>query len=178
MPRFQESDLTFDFPASWRVRAFDNHRFYQAISGQGLKAVDFVILHPDGKLWLMEVKNYQPRQDEAGAPYPLTLPTPQELADQLGQKLVDSRRILRIIDRYYQRKWYYRWRLSWSAWWPFPKPDSDLLFWNEAAVRLAQEQDVPILFLQLEAQDLYFRRSITSRLSDGGERWEVMEEGF
>ena len=56
MPRFIESDLTFDFPASWRVRAFDDHHFYQAISGQGLKAVDFLVLHPDGQLWLMEVK--------------------------------------------------------------------------------------------------------------------------
>ena len=36
----------------------DEHRFYSYVSGRGFKGVDFIGLSYEGKLLLLEVKNY------------------------------------------------------------------------------------------------------------------------
>ncbi len=174
MPKFIESDLIFNFPASWKVRAFDDHRFYQAISGKGLKAVDFLILHPNGSLWLMEVKNYVPRKDAGGQIHPIDLPEPAYLSQQLAEKITDSQRVLKVINLYYRRKWYYRFRLWCSSWYPFALPDSDLLFWTKAAKRSDEHPLQAVLYLQTEQHDLHFRRSISQALQQMPQSWKIM----
>ncbi|MEL6141383.1 MAG: hypothetical protein AAFQ37_11540 [Bacteroidota bacterium] len=142
MPTFQESDLTFSFPHSWTVRKYDAHRFYQGLSGYGLKAVDFIILLPDGRLCLAEVKNYHPRQNEHGEDHPITRKKAAKLAKSLARKYTDSLHAIRIIREFYQRKWYHRWgyflygRLGYWT---------DLQFWHEAARRAEGQLPVTIL---------------------------------
>ncbi len=144
METYQESGLSFSFPASWEVRKYDSHHFYQALSGHGLKAVDFICLLPDEQLCLIEVKNYHPRPSEDGRFHAVHRKKASDLADNLAKKYGDSMRAIRVISRYYRTKWYYRWRLRLlpSAIFGFR---SDLHFWTEAARRL--DKNPAVIFL-------------------------------
>jgi len=144
VPDFHESDLLFSFPRNWVVRKYDDHTFYQGLSGYGLKAVDFVILLPDGRLCLMEVKNYHPRRDERGREHPVDRKKAGALAKRLSEKYTDSLRVIGVIRKYYRRKWYYRWRYSLGRYLPLGYR-TDLLFWHEAARRAEGQLPVSIL---------------------------------
>lgn len=148
MSSFLESGLVFSFPPAWQLRKYDEHTFYRGLSGRGLKAVDFIVLLPDGRLCLIEVKNYHSRQSKDGQFHPVERPKASELANRLTDKYTDSARAIRVIDRYYRSKWYYRLRSL-----LFPAHlfgyRSDLQFWTEAARRLAGTQPT-LLLLWLE----------------------------
>ncbi|MEM6398329.1 MAG: hypothetical protein AAF741_18400 [Bacteroidota bacterium] len=171
--QFVESGLPFSFPADHWVRAFDEHRFYQAISGHGLKAVDFAVLPPEGPLQLIEVKNYHPRLDEQGIPYPVVHPTVDDLVEQLISKYSDSQRIIRVVDSYYQRKWYFRLQLQIASQVPKLFPDSDLLFWTRAEQRNQQFEPQPVLFLAIPELLLDFRRSVAEKLAKENPHWKI-----
>ncbi|MEM8583839.1 MAG: hypothetical protein AAGF87_06200 [Bacteroidota bacterium] len=173
--QFIESDLPFTFPPDHWVRAFDEHRFYKAISGQGLKAVDFAVLPPTGPLQLIEVKNYHPRLDAEGAPYPVNWPTVDQLVEQLIGKYEDSQRIIRIVNSYYQRKWYFRVQLHLASYLPVIWSDSDLLFWTSAAKRSEFEQPQAVLHLVGPDHLLDFRRSVIEQLSRESPSWQFNE---
>jgi len=57
-----EGNLTFCFPAGWKVCKFDESSFYrnqfQRVCG-GAKAVDVVALSPEHCAWLIEIKDYR-----------------------------------------------------------------------------------------------------------------------
>lgn len=144
MQHYQESDIDFSFPAGWAVRKYDDHRFYRGLSGHGLKAVDFIILLPDGRLCLMEVKNYLPRTGKMGRQHAVTRKPAKKLAADLTKKYADSGRAINVISRYYASKWYYRWRYALGKYFAF-QYRSDLLFWHEAARRA--QSDLPNLVL-------------------------------
>lgn len=142
----QESGLEFDFPAHWSVRKYDSHRFYKGLSSVGLKAVDFIVLPDSDDLWLIEVKNYQPRVAKGRKYIPEIKPT-EQLADSIHQKFRDSLRAVRIIYQYYQRNWFFRIigpylrRAS-----PYT---SDWQFWQEA-YRRGQSTSPPKLLIWIE----------------------------
>lgn len=129
---FPESDLHFRFPDDWVVRKFDATRAYQSLSGHGLKGVDFIALSPDGKLWLMEVKNYRPRFVD-GKEYRAKRRRPGELVGLVDKKFKDSQRLLQIVDVALRRNWWFslweRYRMV------FPDKDSNYWFWTEAKRR-------------------------------------------
>lgn len=166
MQHFKESDINFSFPNGWAVRKYDDHRFYQGLSGYGLKAVDFVILLPDGRLCLMEVKNYLPRTDAAGKLHTVERKRAKKLAANLAKKYADSSRAINVIQRYYRSKWYFRWRYAVGKLFPF-RYRSDLLFWNEAARR--SQNDLPtLILLWLETPSLAkrYRTKVYAHLAD------------
>ncbi|MEM9835846.1 MAG: hypothetical protein AAF828_05060 [Bacteroidota bacterium] len=167
MQLFLESDLQFIFPAAWTVRKYDEHHFYHALSGHGLKAVDFIALSPDGRLILVEVKNYCPRMDQTGTPYPVVRKKASQLAESLAKKYSDSLRAIRVVQQYYQRKWYYR--LSYQllrllgSWGHF----SELVFWNEAAKRSNHPIPVSIiLWLETPKAAKKYRTKIYAHLTN------------
>lgn len=152
MQDFQESNIDFSFPSAWAIRKYDDHRFYQGLSGYGLKAVDFVMLLPDGRLCLMEVKNYLPRTGTSGQVHAVERKRPKKLATSLAKKYADSRRAINVIQKYYNSKWYFRWRYAVGRYFAF-RYRSDLLFWQEVARR--SQNDLPILVvLWLETPEL------------------------
>lgn len=62
MSKFQESNLNFDFKgAGWSVVKYDEHVAHGKISNvvQPTKAVDFLGIYNDKKLYFVEVKNYR-----------------------------------------------------------------------------------------------------------------------
>lgn len=165
MKTYLESALSFSFPATWAVRKYDSHHFYQALSGHGLKAVDFICLLPDGQLCLMEVKNYQPRLGKDGRFHTVHRKKASDLAKNLAKKYSDSARAIRVISRYYRTKWYYRWRLR-----LFPAAlfgyRSDLQFWAEAAQRLDNNQPtLLLLWLETPKASKRYRSSIYAHLN-------------
>jgi hypothetical protein len=105
---FKESGLTFSFPRSWKVIKWDAHRFFGYVSGRGFKGVDFMALH-DEKLYLIEVKNYKNRRsNDKEHPFNLILADPNLYAEIFLQKFSDSFTLIRIIEKYYLRKYFFK----------------------------------------------------------------------
>jgi len=140
---FAESDLLFSFPDDWVVRKFDDTVAYQSLSGYGLKGVDFIALSPDGKLWLMEVKNYRPRQNK-GKEYRASRRQPRELAAHVAKKFTDTHRLLRIVDASLRKNWYRRIKLLYLERLR-PNTESNYWFWSEAKRRADQADSVRYL---------------------------------
>lgn len=147
MPQtFSESDLIFSFPDEWVVRKFDKTLAYRSLSGHGLKGVDFIALTPDGKLWLIEVKNYRPRFSNTRE-YRAHRPRPEGLAKKVGRKFTDTRRLLRIVNKALRSKWWFRVWLRYRRWLPGRK--SSYRFWTEAHERSADDRKlVYVLWLE------------------------------
>ncbi|MEM9886473.1 MAG: hypothetical protein AAF849_11330 [Bacteroidota bacterium] len=106
---FIESDIRFSFHAAWKVRKYDAHPFYQAMSGVGMRAVDFVGINNENELFLMEVKNYRnrPEKERERILEKISLPKPP-LAETLTQKMEETQAGIRAISTYLNKKWWYR----------------------------------------------------------------------
>lgn len=62
MSNFQESGINFKFQSpQWTVVKYDEHLAHKKVSNalQPTKAVDFLGIHDNGQLFLIEVKNYR-----------------------------------------------------------------------------------------------------------------------
>lgn len=105
---YQESRLEFRFGQHWQVNKYDDHRFYRALSGAGLKGVDFIGIWKTQKLVLIEVKNYKlifptkapPIEKQILGSLPLLLET-------MTYKIEDTFLAVNTIIKYYQRRWWY-----------------------------------------------------------------------
>jgi len=106
---FQESGFSFEFPNSWTVVKFDDHRFYKYLSGDGFKGVDFLCLNEKGELIFLEVKNYLNQYIADGIdPGDNLIQYPENYALEYWNKYLDSIHLIRLIHKYYLRKWWYR----------------------------------------------------------------------
>lgn len=95
----QEGEQALQFGQGWRVLKVDEHPYYRYISGQGLKAVDYMALHPDWGLYLIELKDYrQPLTDEQRA----------ALEVVLMAKVNDTKTLIRSVVSRYRKTWRYR----------------------------------------------------------------------
>lgn len=131
---FTESDQTVSFPSDWWVIKLDEHRYYRRLSGQGLKAVDFLALHDDFGLMLIELKNYHGR------------PVPADLGLTMEEKSADTARLIHIVNRYLQRKLYYRIFFSWLKWYRIC--DREWIFWYKAQQQIEKGNTVKLLDVQ------------------------------
>jgi len=106
---FTESGLVFTFPKNWSVIKSDDHRFYNYVSGTGLKSVDFIALDGTKHMYLIEVKNYKDRFEDNGrtAMEPI-LANPKDFTKKIIQKFEDSLQLIRVIHKYYRRKFWFR----------------------------------------------------------------------
>ena len=139
MTTLQESRLQFTFPEDWIVKRFDTTPAYRSLSGHGLKGVDFISLTPDDGIWLIEVKNYRGWGGQAATVAPID---PCILAEQCYQKFADSERLIDLVYRAMQKKWWGRIKLLTYRLFTRPRPSSPHWFWNEAARRLAGRDQV------------------------------------
>lgn len=163
MNTFEESDLRLSFPESWIVRKFDETPAYHSVSGHGLKGVDFLCLAPEGRLWLVEVKNYRRRKQE----HRTLRRSPEALAEHVGRKIADSKRLIRIVNRAFQRSWWIRLRLAWYALRPGPRPDSHYWFWAEAERRLAWPRRLTcLLWLETPEPGVHYEEAVAESLDE------------
>ncbi len=110
MNTFVESGFEFSFAPRWQVIRYDQHRFFNYLSGYGLKGVDFIAIDlKTRELWLMEIKNFAPADWQGESPtMDLVLSTPENYAEKMIAKFNDSLRLLKIIHDFYHKKWWYR----------------------------------------------------------------------
>ena len=100
-------------------------------------------MSPDGKLWLIEVKNYRPRiSDRDGREYRAQRKTPALLAEDIATKFQDSQRLIRIVDAYLRRRWWRRLQLWWYVFRGKPNVNSNYWFWSEARRRCEEKSGV------------------------------------
>lgn len=172
---FKESGLVFQFPASWTVFKYDEHRFYSYLSGSGLKGIDFIAIHGN-ELILIEVKNYTDRiVKENFDPMKGLLSEPETYVEHYWRKFEDTFRLLDIIELYYHRKWWYR--LIFQRFKTlFSKKETiktETGFWSRAIEILQTMEGVRlVLWLELapsfdsqEAQELhdYFQKALRAK---------------
>lgn len=96
--RFTEREVEVLFDNEWTVIKLDEHRYYRRLSGQGIRGVDFMSVHPIFGLVLIELKNYTDGADSI----------PEGLHKVMEAKQHDTLRLIRIINAYYQRQLYFR----------------------------------------------------------------------
>jgi len=154
MTQFEESGLTFQFNADWVVNKYDEHRYFRRFAGEGLKGVDFLGIYKKEELVLIEVKNYRIRYKEKPpiAIYHI-LENPEILADKVLQKAKDTLQVIRVINKFYQRNWFYR------IWMPIlrllrnsSRTANTWLFWTRAQVLVERKRLKVILWLENEEE--------------------------
>lgn len=102
-----ESDLQFQFDATWLIKKYDNNRYYKIISGKGLSAVDFVGLWKEEVVFI-EVKNYRNRPiQEFGRTRSKVEGMPPPLVAIFKEKVEESIQGISVIRTYLRRKWVY-----------------------------------------------------------------------
>ena len=163
MNTFRESDLEIAFPDDWIVRKFDATAAFRSISGQGLKGVDFLCLAPRRELWLVEIKNFRPRaahRTEARR-------HPRDLAQHVGAKFADSKRLIHIMNRALRTKWWSGPLRFWYRIVRVERPRSHYWFWLEAARRLEEPgRVVCVLWLETPERAPDYASATAAALSD------------
>ncbi len=148
MQQWEESGLTLTFGSGWRVRPYDRHPYYQGLAGQGMKGVDFLCLRGREELVLIEIKNFLPPADNPWYPtLARSLADPEAYAAMIQQKWSDTLRGIRVVRKYYQRLWRYRWGHSLVR---QIYPDAEWTFWTEAFT-LSRQADCVCCLLWLVA---------------------------
>ena len=103
--KYIEREVALLFDEDWTVVKFDEHRYYKSVSGHGIRGVDFMAVHKDWGVVLIEMKNY-PKGKES---------IPDDLNDVMNVKKEGSVRLISIINAYYNRQWYFR-LVTWLGW--------------------------------------------------------------
>lgn len=157
---FQESGLEFSFPNDWVVKKYDEHRFYHYLAGLGFKGVDLIAITPERKLILIEVKNYIDRFPQDGInPTETLINNTFTFSETFGQKFNDTFQLLQIVQKYFNRKKWYRWlalpiskflpfstliKLDWGFWTIandfFKNKEIHLILWLETAPELSENR--------------------------------------
>lgn len=149
---FQEGDLSFSFaPSHWAVKKYDDHPYFQGFSGVGLKGVDFVAIFENKKVLLIEVKNYQVKNEVIRAKEVAnSLSDPDKIAATVAQKFEDTLAGIKAIHTYYQRKNKQTWQ--WLKRWQ--KPDQEALFWQQVCDLVVEQGALTkVLWLEYDPQD-------------------------
>lgn len=155
---FTESHLRFNFPLNWTVIKWDEHRFYGYVSGKGFKGVDFMAIEGE-ELYLIEVKNFtdrRPKDEEL--PIDLPLADIPLYGEKMVQKYEYSLDLIRIIQKYYRRKSFFKiWsKLNFPFLRSFSKSKSfrkiDFVFWTKAAenIRLHPNKIQMLLYIHFD----------------------------
>ncbi len=149
---FQEGDLSFSFaPSHWAVKKYDDHPYFQGFSGVGLKGVDFIAIFENKKVLLIEVKNYQVKNEVIRAKEVAnSLGDPDKIAAAVAQKFEDTLAGIKAIHTYYQRKNKQTWQ--WLKRWQ--KPDQEALFWQQVCDLVVEKGAMTkVLWLAFDPQD-------------------------
>jgi hypothetical protein len=98
---FEESECTFTFSKEWEVIKYDSHDFYRTVSGRSFSGVDFAGMFKD-KLYLIEVKNFY-QYNKTGK-----IEGVDQFCVEMKEKFLDTLDLIRIIQKYHNRKWSYK----------------------------------------------------------------------
>ncbi len=135
---FEESEHNFTFSTDWEILKYDSHPFYKIVSGRSFSGVDFAGFHKD-KLYLIEIKNFY-QYGKTG-----DIENVDEFCEEMKEKFLDTLDLIRIIQKYFQRKWSYRLfcRLVMS----YPNLNKTWWFWTMMADRVENDAFVFVLLI-------------------------------
>ena len=140
---FIESGLHFRFGEGWVIKKYDAHRFYQGLSGSGLKGVDFLGILGE-ELYLFEIKNFRRRHDwQADNPLNTVLAQPAAFTESMAYKVEDTLLAIDAIWQYYHRKWLFRRLLP--AFRLLPPTNGDWRFWARAHDLMQNPEQVKVV---------------------------------
>lgn len=162
----QESNLEFTFSSEWYIKKYDTHPFYLSISGEGLRAVDFIGIHPNGDWWLMEVKNYRNRRNTEQIRIDKNMEGDMPILFQtVQQKILDTQAGVQAIGTYLERKWWYRWRyyLLNRFGWQKKLLQKDRMFWMKLSELMVEQSTKGKTFLWLELPDRFMTAASVSQ---------------
>lgn len=155
--KYTESDLLLHFDDALRVRKFDDSRYFQILSGLGLKGVDFIAIDSNNRLYLIEVKNFKKRAKSPVPPdtYDLIGDFPP-LQDHFVRKIQDSCQLIEVIYKYLHRKWWLKIAISLGQHFPFKlAQNKDWRFWLDAYDVLKSNPSKVECILLLELENEY-----------------------
>lgn len=151
---FNESDLKFTFNKDWIVYQYDQHPFYKALAGRGLKGVDFLGILNSKEVVLIEVKNYKIRFPSKYPPISgkITGKNPR-IVQTMVAKLTGTHRALKAINTYYQRRWWYSFTSKIVEQLPLTiQLKIEWRFWTFVAEKVKKKDFHLILWLELEKE--------------------------
>jgi len=153
---FTESDLLFTFNEDWVVQKYDDHAYFKTLAGYGLKGVDFVGIYKRSHLYLIEVKNYRQRDYSPVSPDWSDLEgVPIPLLHIFLEKIEDSLKLIRVVYRYLERKWWFNILRKLHNLVGNERLDKDWKFWDKVyKLSCIQESLNYILFIELDSKFL------------------------
>ncbi len=129
---FQESGLHFHFtPTQWQVMKYDGHQYFKTLSGAGLKGVDFIGIYQQNQLVFFEIKNFRAYPADSKGTFYL-FEDSELFIENIHDKLEDTLTAIKVIIKYLNRKFWYRYFLKLEASIParfFYK--QDWYFWHQ-----------------------------------------------
>lgn len=151
---FDESDLKFIFSNDWVVYQYDQHPFYKALAGRGLKGVDFVGVLNGEDVILIEVKNYKIRFPSRYPPiYGKITGKKPRIVKTMVSKLAGTHRALNAINTYYQRRWWYSFANKVLKHFPHRiLLKVEWYFWTFVAQKVGEGDFHLVLWLELEKE--------------------------
>lgn len=148
---FEESGLQFSFTSNWVVKKYDEHQYFRALSGNGLKGVDFIAIRDHRELVFIEVKNYRTRYNpDMDVSFDVLVKPAPELAYELKRKLEDTLLTMDAVLQYYHRSWWFRTFRNWWMRWPFLQHNR--AFWTVANT-LVEHHLHYVVWLALDMDD-------------------------
>ncbi len=162
---FIESDICFKFGADCFVKKFDDHKYYNILSGSGLKGVDFILINKVGKIHLIEVKNYKRRKQSPVEPDVSDIvASPFPLAQHFVEKINDSLRLIRVVNQYHKRKWWVKALLLFENFFPSSfEENQDWYFWILIEKIINNNKNDLICCLVLDMADTYLAHPTFSK---------------
>lgn len=128
--QYSESGIQLTFDRGWVVKRYDQHTYFQGLSGVGLKGVDFIGIWEKRELLLLEIKNYRRRPGITANPIEPYLNQPELLVETFADKVLDTLKAIETIVAYYQRSWFYR--LVYPVLTRLPTSPAERVFWTHA----------------------------------------------
>lgn len=155
MSRFSESGRIFRFDRQWEILKYDDHHYYQIVSGRSFSGVDFAGLLNDEELFLIEIKNFY-QYDNQGAINDLN-----QFAFEIREKLLDTIDLIHLIYKYHQRSWMFR-RFNRLVM-RFPRVHYTWWFWTRMKELIEQEAFTFVLLIEsVEKRSLLFEKIQTA----------------
>ena len=154
---FEESEHNFTFSKDWKILKYDSHPFYKIVSGRSFSGVDFAGFYKD-KLYLIEIKNFY-QYGKSGS-----IEDVNEFCREIKEKCLDTLDLIRIIQKYFQRKWTYR--LFCRLVMAYPNLNMTWWFWTMMNQKVEEQDFVFVLLIDSIDEESILKTNIERLIVD------------
>lgn len=123
--KIHESGLHFEFNKEWVVLPYDKHRYYRAISGEGMRGVDLLGIYRGEQVFLFEIKHFRNPVAIGNKFTDHFLEHQVELGARICQKGMDTLKAIELIHSYLRKNWFFRQLESWYTTHRFQRSSAD-----------------------------------------------------